>query len=163
MHTFTIHEQFSCALVQEPNTSFLCSFWHFNHFQSFAIHWVIHVWLSVHFHNQTTENYVLIEVKGKLTTHPYLITLQGNIICQDSLITFHCLNKDLLFLTRVLFIHQYTVEDSAKCSCQGQSTGLCLKKKRYHLQGTMSGWSGLHQPYFVWLNWILEHLSPWCS
>lgn len=96
---------------------------------------------SVHFHNQTTENYVLIEVKGKLTTHPYLITLQGNIICQDSLHTFHCLNKDLLFLTGVLFIHQYTVEDATKCSCQGQSTGLCLKKKRYHLQGTMSGWS----------------------
>lgn len=52
-----------------------------------------------------------------------------SIICQDAVHTFHRLYKDLLFLTGILFIHQHTVEDAAKCACQRQNTGFYSKKR----------------------------------
>lgn len=36
---------------------------------------------------------------------------------QDVVHTFHCLHKDLLFLSRVLLVQQHAMKDAAKCAC----------------------------------------------
>lgn len=60
---------------------------------------------------------------------------------QDGARTFHCLHKDLLLLTGVLFVQQHAVKDAAKCACQRQTTGFLFEGKgqerhsqRHHIQ-----------------------------